>query len=97
MSKCTRINELVEILDRPCVLNCRLNPFVKPAFKLWTLFYFKMQNTKVRNDSQYKRKKRRKWAHLLRSKCTKQRGLLPAQQPRDVPPKVIKKSLPTVA
>ena len=33
----------------------------------------------------------------MRSKCTKQRGLPSAQQPRDVPPKVIRKSLPTVA
>ena len=33
----------------------------------------------------------------MRSKCTKQRGLPPAQQPRDVPPKVIRKSLPIVA
>ena len=33
----------------------------------------------------------------MRSKRTKQRGLPPAQQPRDVPPKVIRKSLPTIA
>ena len=46
--------------------------------------------------SQKKKKERRKGEHLLRSKHTKQRGLPPTQQPRDVPPKVIKKSLPTV-
>ena len=33
----------------------------------------------------------------MKSKHTKQRGLPSAQQPRDVPPKVIRKSLPTVA
>ena len=30
-------------------------------------------------------------------KCTKLRGLPSAQQPRDTPPKVIRKSLPTIA
>ena len=33
----------------------------------------------------------------MESKRTKLRGLPPAQQPRDVPPKVIKKSLLTIA
>ena len=33
----------------------------------------------------------------MKSKRTKQRGLPLAQQPRDVPPKVIRKCLPTVA
>ena len=33
----------------------------------------------------------------MKSKRTKQRGLPPAQQPRDVPPKFIRKCLPTVA
>ena len=33
----------------------------------------------------------------MSSKHTKQRDLPPVQQPRDVPPKVIRKSLPTVA
>ena len=100
MSKCTRINEFVEILDRPCVLNCCLNPLVKLALKLQTLFNYKMQEQeKIKNNGQYEREKRRKggrW-HLMRSKCTKQRGLPLVQQPRDVPLKVIRKSLPTIA
>ena len=57
-SKCTRINEFVEILDRPCILNCYLNPLVKPAFKLRMLFHYKMQKQeKIKNNGQYEREK----------------------------------------
>ena len=65
MSKCTRINEFVEILDRPCVLNCCLNPLVKLALKLRTLFHYKMQKQeKVKNNGQYKRKKKKEMGRV---------------------------------
>ena len=47
-SKGTGINKLVKILDRPRVFNCRLNPFVKLAVKVWTLFHCKKQDTRIR-------------------------------------------------
>ena len=96
-SKGTGINKLFKILDRPCVSNCRLDPFIKLALMVWTLFHCKRQNTRIRIMTKIKEKKRRKREHLLKSKRTKQRGLPPAQQPRDVPSKVIKKCLPIVA
>ena len=56
MSKGMRINKLVEILDHPRVLDCRLNPFVKLALKLWTLFHYKRQNTRIRIMASIKEK-----------------------------------------
>ena len=97
-SKCTRINKLVKILDRRCVFNCCLNPFVELVVKVWTLFHCKKQDTRIRIMTRIKKKeRRRKEEHLLKSKRTKQRGLPLTQQPRDVPPKVIRKCLLTVA
>ena len=42
-------------------------------------------------------KRLKKGKHLMEGKRTKLRGLPLAQQPRDVPPKVVRKSLPTMA
>ena len=59
-----RFNEFVEILDRPCLLNCCLNPLVKPALKLWTLFHYKMQKQeKIRNNGQYEWEKEGEASH----------------------------------
>ena len=55
--KGTGINKLVEILDPPRVLNCRLDPFVKLALKVWTLFHCKRKNTKIRIMTSIKEKK----------------------------------------
>ena len=63
-SKGTRINKLVEILDRPRLLNCRLNPFVKLALKLWTLFHCKRQNTGIRIMASIKEKEKERGASL---------------------------------
>ena len=59
-SKGTRINKLVEILNRPRVLDCRLDPFVKLALKVWTLFHYKRQNTRIRIMASIKEKKKEK-------------------------------------
>ena len=61
MCKCMRFNEFVEILNHPCILNCCLKPLVKPALELRMLFHYKMQKQeKVKNNGQYKRKKKKK-------------------------------------
>ena len=55
--KGTGINKLVKILDRPRVINCRLNPFVKLAVKVWMLFHCKKQDTRIRIMTRIKERK----------------------------------------
>ena len=57
-SKGTGINKLVKILDRPRVLDCCLDLFVKLALKVWTLFHCKRQNTRIRIMASIKEKKK---------------------------------------
>ena len=59
-SKGTGINKLVKILDRPCVFNCRLDPFVKLAVKVWALFHCKKHDTKIRVMTRIKERKEKK-------------------------------------
>ena len=56
-SKGTGIDKLVKILDRPRVFNCRLNPFVKLAVKVWTFFHCKKQNIMIRIMTRIKERK----------------------------------------
>ena len=57
MSKGTGINKLVKILDRPRVFNYHLDPFVKLALEVWTLFHCKKQNTRIRIMARIKEKR----------------------------------------
>ena len=44
-------------------------------------------------DDQSKKKKKKGY---IRSERTKLRNLPPTQQPRDIPPKIVRKGLPTI-
>ena len=89
-----QINQLVKIVDRPHVLDGLLNSFFKLALKIRTLLHWKKKKKIIRTTIKISLCTKKEG---LKSKHTNMRGLPPAQQPRDIPPKVIGQSLPTIA